>query len=374
VRTDEPTLTVATAQPASITSEPAPVAKAEPTATPAPSAIAPTATSAPDSSSSASTTVSGLAGESLAGFSAGSSVTVRVSGSRTIAQFVLPRTVGTIDTAALVASLQDSAARQALAYAQVETAFVSTAAPANTGVPIVDPADLQRFTEEELDGVEPFAVSGASAMRNWLVVNVSVAQYVPGSRVYLVITSDPLIIDSAIVSNDGTARLSGAVPLEVLGEGAHRLRVVGSRQLGGIVVNAQGEIHVPDAALREVETFDHGTTAVVEITGVQRSGGVRTIVRYIPLRGEYPWWLLVAVLIGDLGAGLLRKRGHLVFARRRWLALAGLTLAAVSASWLGWLALWPEVVPGCALLLILGAFVIVRSRSTAQVSVAAYRY
>lgn len=333
------------------------------------------ATSAPDSSSSANTTVSGLAGESLSGFSAGSSVTVRVSGSRTIAQFVLPRTVGTIDTAAVVASLQDSAARQALAYAHVDTAAVSAAAPSNAGgAPIIDPADLRRFAEEELDGVKPFAMSDASGLRNWLVVDVSVTQYVPGSRVYLVVTSDPLIIDSAIVSNDGTARLSGAVPLEALGEGAHRLRVVGSRQLSGIVVNEKGEIRVPEAALREVETFDHGTTAVVEITGVQQLGGVRTIIRFIPLRGEFPWWLLVAVLIGDLGAVLLRKRGHLVFARRRWLALAGITLATLSASWLGWLALWPEVVPGCALLFILGGLLILRTRPTAEAVVATYRY
>jgi hypothetical protein len=148
---------------------------------------------------------------------------------------------------------------------------------------------------------------------------------------------------------------------------------IASRQLSGILVNEQGEIRVPEAALREVETFDHGTTAVVEITGVQQSGGLRTIVRYIPLRGEFPWWLLLAVLIGDLGAGVLRKRGHLVFARRRWLALAGVTLAALSASWLGWLALWPEIVPGCALLLVLGALVIVRSRSGAQPAVMVYR-
>ena len=308
--------------------------------------------------------MSALAGESLSGFSAGSGVTVRVSGSRTVALFVLPRTGGTIDTSALIKSLQDSAARQALAYAHIATVLVASAAPTNADVPIIDPADLVRFTEEELDGAEPFAANDARGMRNWLMVNVSVAQYVPGSRVYLVITSDPLVIDSAIVSSDGTAQLTGAVPLEVLGEGAHRLRVVGSRQLSGIVVNEQGEIHVPEAALREVETFDHGTTAVVEISGLQQSGGVRTIIRYIPLRGEFPWWLLLAVLIGDLGAGVLRKRGHLTFARRRWLALAGIMLVALSASWLGWLALWPEVVPGCALLFVLGALLIVQSRTS----------
>ncbi len=288
-----------------------------------------------------------------------------------MALFVLPRTVGAIDTAALVASLQDSAARQALAYAHIVTAFVATTAPANADVPIIDPADLRRFAEEELDGAEPFAASDAPAMLNWLVVNVSVERYVPGTRVYLVITSDPLVIASAIVSNDGTARLAGAVPLELLGEGAHRIRVVGSRQLSGIVVDERGQILVPETALREVETFDNGTTAVVEITGVQPSRGVRTIVRYIPLRGEFPWWLLVALLIGDLGAAVLRKRGHLAFAWRRWLALAGITLAALSASWLGWLALWPEIVPGSALLLVLGALVIMRSRSTPQPAVAA---
>jgi hypothetical protein len=279
--------------------------------------------------------------------------------------FVLPRTVDTIDTAALVASLQDSATRQALTYAHVDTVSIVPTAPANLGAPIIDPADLRRFADEQLDGAQPFAASDATAMRDWLVVTVSAEQYVPGTRVYLLVGSTPLIIASAIVSADGTARLEGAVPLGLLGEGANRLRVVGSRQLSGIVVNEQGQIHVPEAVLREVQTFDNGTTAVVEITGTQPSGGVRTIVRYIPLRGEFPWWLLVAVLIGDLGALLLRKRGHLMFASRRGIALAAIGLAATSASWLGWVALWPEVVPGSALLLILGALVIVRSRSAA---------
>jgi hypothetical protein len=331
--------------------------------------IEPSTTDAPDSSGSATTTtVRELAGESFAGFSAGSSITVRVSGSRTVAMFVLPHMFGAIDSATLVASLRDSAARQALAYAHVERAFVTSAAPANAGEPIIDPADLLRFAEEELDGAEPLSAADASAFRNWLVVSVSVEHYVPGTRVYLVITSGPLVIDSAIVSSDGTTRLTSAVPLEILGEGAYRLRVVGSRQLSGIVVNEQGQIQVPDATLREVETFDRGTTAVLEVTGAQPSVGVRTVVRYIPLRGEFPWWLFLAVLIADIGAIALRKRGHLVFARRRRLALAGLALAALSASWLGWLALWPEVVPGCALLFILGVLGVVHGRSTTQLA------
>jgi hypothetical protein len=317
--------------------------------------------------------VSALGGESLTGFAPGSSTAVRVSGSRTIAMFVLPRVSDGLDTASIVVSLNDSATRQALGYARITSTDATTSRPADGGVPIIDAADAARFAAEELSGAAPLDADSVPNSDAWLVVEVDVEQYVPGSRVYLVVTSEPLVIDSVVVSMNGSASLRGAVPLAMLGEGAHRLRVVGSRQLPGILVDEKGAITVPESTLREIETFDNGTTAVVEITGQQQSGANRAIVRYIPLRGDFPWWLLLAVGLADLGAAVLRRRGHLIFAVRRWVALGGIALVAATASWLGWTALWPETVVGSALLVIPGALLVMRSRSRATVLVAADR-
>jgi hypothetical protein len=295
--------------------------------------------------------------------SAASSGDVRVSGSRTVSLFVLSATIEPIETVALLASLNDSAARQATRYARVQKAEIVREAPAFVTAPVIDPADAWRFAAEELPGPEPFEANAAPPTDQWLVVEVQVERYVAGSRVYLVITSEPLVIGSQLVSSDGTARLVGVVPLEALSQGAHRLRVVGSRRLGGITSDENGDVRIEDATMREIETFDWGTTAVVEVTSVLPSGERREIIRYIRLRDVFPWWLLLAVALADLGAAVLRRRGHLYDARRRWLTLGGIGLAAVAAGWLGWIALWPEVVFGCAMLFLAGALVVFGSRS-----------
>jgi hypothetical protein len=301
--------------------------------------------------------------ESTACVPAASAGDVRVSGSRTVSLFVLSGTIEAIETLGLLASLNDSAARQATAYARVQKAEIAPAPPAFVTVPVIDPADAWRFAAEELPGPEPFDANGAPPTEHWLVVEVQVESYVPGSRAYLVITSEPLVIASQVVSNDGTALLVGAVPLEVIGQGAHRLRVLGSRQLGGITADESGDVRITQATMREIETFDWGTTAVVEITSPQPSGERGEIIRYIRLRDAFPWWLLLAVALADLGAALLRRRRHLYDARRRWLTVGGIGLAAVAAGWLGWIALWPEVVFGCAILFLGGALLVWGNRS-----------
>jgi hypothetical protein len=288
----------------------------------------------------------------------GSFGSLRVSGSRTVSMFVLPRTFQVIDTVALVLSLNDSAARQAIDYARVQKATVAPAPPAKLSTPVIDPADTRRFAEEELGTARPFAPDAAAPSEQWLTVEVLIEDYLPGSRAYLVITSDPLVIASAVVAADGTARLVGAVPLEVVGEGAHRLRVVGSRYLPGVSLEPGGGVHVEDATMREIQTFDRGTTAVVEISGVRTADGLRRIVRYIPLRGDFPLWLLVAVGLADAGAVVLRRRRHLVRAGRRWTTLGGVGFTAVSAGWLGWIWLWPEVAFGCAVLFLVGTAIV----------------
>jgi hypothetical protein len=349
-----------------------PVMTEDPTAVPAESEATtpeptPPGTASPSpadgSIDSGTPALSKVTSESSACVSAPSSGDVRVSGSRTVSLFVVSGTIDPIETAALLASLNDSASRQATGYARVQKAEIAREAPRFVTAPVIDPADAWRFAAEELPGPEPFEANAAPPTDSWLVVEVQVERYVAGSRVYLVTTSEPLVIGSQLVSSDGTARLVGAVPLKVIGQGAHRLRVVGSRQLGGISVDENDEVRIEDATMREIETFDWGTTAVVEITSLQPYGERHEVIRYIRLRGVFPWWLLLAVALADLGAAVLRRRRHLYDARRRWLTLGGIGLAAVAAGWLGWIALWPEVVFGCAILFLAGALVVFGNRS-----------
>lgn len=369
--TPVPAPPMSTSAPETVATDPTPVTTEDPTA-PADSA-APTPEPAPldlsvlgpagGSADTGTTAQSTVTSESAACVPAASSGDVRVSGSRTVSLFVLSGTSEAIETLGLLASLNDSAARQATAYARVQKAEIAPAPPASVTVPEIDPADAWRFAAEELPGPEPFDANGAPPTEHWLVVEVEVESYVPRSRVYLVITSEPLVIASQVVSNDGTARLLGAVPLGVIGQGPHRLRVVGSRHLAGITADESGDVRITQATMREIETFDWGTTAVVEITGLQLSGERGEIIRYIRLRDVFPWWLLLAVALADLGAALLRRRRHLYDVRRRWLAVGGVGLAAVAAGWLGWIALWPEVVFGCAILFLGGALLVWGNRS-----------
>lgn len=360
VPTPEPTATPTQAPTAAPT--PAPTPEPTPTPSPAPVATPTPVPAATDSASSARTSISGLASESLGGFSSGSGVTLRVSGSRTVGLFILPKTVEQVDAAALTASLTDSAQRQSTSYAMVRSIAVVTALPALPAPITIAPADLKRFEAMELANAKPIALDQARPGTQWLRVEVDASQYVPGSTVYLVVTSEPVVIGTAVVGRDGTARLVGAAPLELLGEGAHRVRVVGSREISGISADPSGQVQIPDATLREIQTFDQATTAVVEITGAQIVGGTRLVVRYIPLRGDLPWWLLVAVGLGDLVALVARRRRWAAGTVRRTVLLAVLVAVAAAAAWLAWIALWPEISFGCLLLLGLGAAVTLLQR------------
>jgi hypothetical protein len=98
--------------------------------------------------------------------------------------------------------------------------------------------------------------------------------------------------------------ISGAAPLELLGAGAHRLRLVGTRALAGAAADATGAVAIGEALAGEVAGFDAGTTATVRV-----AGAAHTVVRHVPLREPAPWlWLLLPV-VASLLAILLRARG-----------------------------------------------------------------
>lgn len=357
--TPVPTATPTSAPTAQPTPLPTPVAALPPTA--APTQVPTAQTTALNTTDRAITTVADLASEIIGGFRASTVLTLRVSGSRTVGVFVLPATVEGIDSAAVSVSLTDSASRQATDYARIARVVVGAPPESPLRTPVIAPQDHDLFAAVELAGARPLDLASTSSS-HWLHVEAAVERYVPGTRAYLVLTSEALVIGSAIVGENGSATVEGDAPLDLLGGGSHRARVVGSREITGIGADAKGQVQIPPAAMAEIQTFDAQTTAVVEISGLQTDGGTRVVTRHIPLRGDLPWWLLVPTAVAVLVAAVLRRRRVLRDARRRGASLALIALIAGVASWLGWLALWPEIAAGEAALLGLGALVILLRR------------
>jgi hypothetical protein len=278
-------------------------------------------------------------------------------GSRTVGLFVLPETVEAIDDVAIVASLRDTAARRAAAYAWVEAAEV-TSAPQSGARPSLDEDEAALLAAMELPGAVP--VDGANA-DHWLRVTIAVAGYVPWSRVHVVVTSDPLVVASAVVGPKGSAVIDAVIPLDALGAGAHRIRVVGDRDLGGVAVDASGAIVIPADVLDEIQTFDQRTTAIVEVFGEQLAGGNRRLTRYIPIRGDFPWWLLIPGAVANVFVLLARRRRLFATGRRRGGVFGLLGVTAAITSWIAWALFWPELIVGIAALLALGAILVIRS-------------
>lgn len=321
-------------------------------ATPAPLAAVRPAP-APDTGDSARTTVDGLANESFGGFASGSGIEIRVSGSRTVGLFILPGAQANIDNAAIRASLSDSAIREGRSFARVTDLQVMDERPAAADrIPEFSDADRKRFAEMELVGAS--LVDTSIASRHWLVVQAAAETYTPGSTVFLVVTSTPLVIGAARVGADGAAVITGAAPLELLGGGAHRLRVVGSRDFGTVTVNAQGGMQIPPATLAEIQLFDQETTAVVELIGLQPDGGARQLVRYIPLHEDPPYWMLLVPLDLVLLSLYLRRRRRLEPVRSKSLMAGILGVSAAVVSYVAWTMRYPEIAAASVLLLVLG--------------------
>lgn len=288
----------------------------------------------PTSSSTEETLpINEIGSETLNGFAAGTGVRIEVTGSRT---FSVLLATGSVDLAALQAALDDSTARESTDFAYVLSTRVVTGAPTLMGDGLsglrLDAATLRLFEEAELAGP---TVRGAGGAGTWIVVRVRADTYLPGSRVYLVATSTPVIFASAIVGEDGRAVIEGGVPLALLEDGTHRLRLVGTREIGGVEVQADGSVELSDATMTEIARFDRGTTATVRISGTAASGVDTSLVRFVPLRTETPWLLLLIPAAVALFAALARRRGG---ARLRPFAIVAVVVAAgvvVVIAWMG---------------------------------------
>ena len=227
-----------------------------------------------------------------------------------MAAVVVPPDFETMAAESIEASFRDSANREREQFAAAERFSVTTGAPSGNENPRTITAEGQRIlTESELAGARTLSATEQNAQGKWVKVATSVSTYEPGSMVYLVATSEPIVFGTVKVSDDGKATLAAAIPLKVLGPGAHRFRVVGKRDLGGVTIGPDGSIVISDATIAEIRKFDTGTTATARIKGQASGGGSQELVRYIPLREPTPWyWLLVPILVGLVLAFMKRRR------------------------------------------------------------------
>lgn len=303
-----------------------------------------------------------LAGEVFSGFAPGTGAIVQVTGARTAAQFIVdPTTIG--DPLALVAALNESSLRLTADFAALTSADV-TDQPGNDlllGGRVTSDA---RAVFEAAGLARPILVDDLRVgdAARWIIISADADGYVPGSVVYLVVTTQPVIVAATIVDRSGSAELVGAIPADLFPAGAHDLRVVGTRVLTGATANPDGEITLSTQAMDDIQRFDAGTWATVEISGTAASGGSATAVRVVLLGLEAPWWTVIA--LGALGLLLL---GLLLWRRpenTRWrvLAAAPLTVGIALPAIAGWLSRSYDVVLFGVIVGLLGAVLVFATR------------
>jgi phosphodiesterase/alkaline phosphatase D-like protein len=282
-------------------------------------------------------TISELAGERLGGFSPSSGLRIEVLGARTSARFVVSSVTG-IDDLALVAALNASRDREVTNFSELTEFSVGSR-----------PLISRPWDDDVREGInEFFAAAGLaapkslvdldlSAVETWVNVVGSVETYVPGSIVFLITTSEPVVIGTAEVDQFGRAVVSGVIPVEALGAGAHSVRVVGTRSLDGITVDGNGEIQLSAEVMQEIQRFDGGTQATVALSGLNPEGGYHTALRVVPLDLTIYWWTLwfiplafVVVAAGRYFRKLRTKKARLVGAG----AILASAIPGVIAGWL----------------------------------------
>ncbi|MFM8508162.1 MAG: hypothetical protein ACKOBR_10830, partial [Actinomycetota bacterium] len=172
--------------------------------------------------------------------------------------------------------------------------------------------------------------------KKWLRVSGQADGYVPGSVVYLAVTSAPIVFAEAIVDRSGTAQLVGSFPVDLLPAGGHRLRIVGIRQIAGVTLDQEGEIRLAASTIAEIARFDIQSSATVRISGPNKWGGYHTTVRVVPLREPLPWWTLWLAGWTALLALLARLSRKLVSRRDRVIGTVLMIISALPSQYWGW--------------------------------------
>jgi uncharacterized repeat protein (TIGR01451 family) len=319
--------------------------------------VRPQATTAPVTSS-ATRSLSAATSEVFSGFAPGETLTVQVTGSRISGQFVVsPGSVG--DVVGIAKALEESTQRT-----QSDFAKVTSVAPVEGAPQVADlyNAPITASTQKV------FSASGLPAPRlvsdvyskkntNWLSVESAVSSYVPGSKVYLVVTTQPIILGAATVDKNGQAVIDGLLPLDALEQGGHNIRLVGTRQIEGVSADSQGEIQLNDKAIKAIKQFDEGTMATVEMQGKSVSA-----LREIPLDKDVAWWTVWLAIGASLAALLIRFLRPPVWFRRRVTSGVIAIAAGVPALAFGWFTASYELWVGTVISLGIGMFCLIWGR------------
>lgn len=282
--------------------------------------------------------VTELSQEKMGGFyPPGSSTFVEILGARTGARFVVTE-ANVVDSFALIRAIENSVPAQS-------SDFFALAEVRPGGRPEVpapwSPEKREVVTEffagSGLDAPVTLADLDVEQYETWLQVSGSAQTYAPGTVVYLTVTSQPLVIGSAVVDRNGFVEIAGAFPAEWLVAGEHRIRLVGIRALEGVTVDDQGEIQLSDDLMTEIQRFDLGTQSTIAVVGSNESGATHTALRVVPLVPDAPWWLLWFIALGFALVSLIRYRGGLASTTRRVLGAMTIVLSALPGVILGWL-------------------------------------
>jgi hypothetical protein len=300
-------------------------------------------------------TVDELASEKLTGFAPGAGLRIEILGARTGARFVLAD-LKAIDAVALIRAMEASITTQEADFSRI-TRVVRGERPLiqKSWEPEVREGINEFFEAVGLDAPRALIDLDLSGVQNWVSISAEVETYQPGSTVFLVATSSPIVLATAEVDINGRAELAGAMPVEALGPGEHRVRVVGIRSLEGVSVDDQGEIQLSAELLEEIQRFDLGTQSTIALSGLNPEGGYHSAIRVVPLVPVAPWWTLWFILGGLVLALGARYRRLLDTPTRRIIAASGVVASSLPAVIIGWVSTVTSVVWVGILLGLVGA-------------------
>ena len=300
-------------------------------------------------------TIEQLSTEKLEGFAPGAGLRIEILGARTGARFVVAD-LQVIDAVALLRAMEASITTQEADFSRI-TRVVRGEKPLiqEAWKPDVREGVDEFFAAVGLESPRELIDLDLSQVKNWVSVSAEVETYQPGSTVFLVATSSPLVLATAEVDRFGKAQLSGAMPVEALGTGEHRVRIVGIRSLDGVSVDSAGEIQLSQDLMNEIQRFDLGTQSTIALSGLNPEGGYHAAIRVVPLIPVAPWWTLWFILAGFVLAVAARYRRLLDTSSRRVIASSGVLASAIPAVIIGWVSTVTNVVWVGILLGLIGA-------------------
>ncbi len=287
--------------------------------------------------SAAKRTLAGVATEKISGFAPGAGLRIEVIGSRITGQFVVAPGDAP-DPVTIAAAIKESTDRQRTPFASIDS-VVRVIPPTKDEVfsnKITD-AQVDLFKASGLDKPLSLGSLNLNGSTKWIQVDASAETYLPGTAVYLTVTTQPIIFGEALVDRFGKATLRGALPVDLLETGGHSIRIVGIRSIEGVSTDGNGEVVLSDEAVTEIKKFDQGTQATVIISGSSDAGGLQTVVREVPLDKEIAWWtVILAIVLGLLGvvARFIRRP---ISSKRRISLIVISAVAGIPAAVIGWL-------------------------------------